>query len=143
MRKIIIVFCLVLSLLTLSACGKQTVDNHSNSNSSPTTSNSIESENLSKWQMTGKGVGKILPEPKQEYSLPQSSSFIVAEVENTTYAFFEDYVNQCRNAGFEGTIGTAESPDYYYNGETTTGERVQVMFYEDDSKVSISAFPAD
>lgn len=141
MKKNIIVFFLVLSLITLFACGESSVDNTTNNNSS-TVSNTIGNENLSKWQMAGKGVGKILPEPKQEYTLPQSSSFIAAEVENVTYIFFEDYVNQCINAGFEGSISTAKSPDYYFNGKTTNGETVQVMFYEDDGRVSISAFPA-
>ena len=143
MRKIIIVFCLALSFLMLPACGEQTADDHSkNDNSSIATSDSSDSETLSKWQIAGKGVGKILPEPELEYSLPQSGSFIAAEVKNVTYDFFEDYVNQCIGAGFEGSIGTAESPDYYFNGETINGERVQVMFYEAENKVSISAFPA-
>lgn len=99
-------------------------------------------ENLSAWQTAGKGVGGILPEPKLPYSLPQYSNFIAAEVEGATYAFFEDYVNQCIRAGFKGGIGAAESPDYYFHGETTNGERVQVLFYESEKQVSISAFPA-
>ena len=143
MRKIFIVFCLALSFLMLSACGEQTVDDHSkNDNSSIATSDSSDSETLSKWQMAGKGVGKILPEPELEYSLPQSGSFIAAEVKKVTDDCLEDYVNQCIRAGIEGSIGTAESPDYYFDGETTNGERVQVMFYEAENKVSISAFPA-
>lgn len=98
-------------------------------------------EQFTKWQMAGKGIGKLLPEPEAEYSLPQSENFISAKIENTTYEFFEAYVNQCINAGFEGSIGTAKSPDYYYNGQTSTGERVQVMYYKDDAKCLISAFP--
>ncbi|MBQ5841736.1 MAG: hypothetical protein IIW63_01120 [Clostridia bacterium] len=143
MKKSIVVICLIISLLTLTACGEHAVGEHDeNSNSITENSSSVDIENLSMWQMAGKGVGKILPEPELKYSLSQSSSFIAAEIENATYDFFEDYVNQCIKAGFNGSIGTAESPDYYFNGETTNGERVQVMFYETENKVSISAFPA-
>ena len=147
MKKfLIVVFSLMMLVTLLVSCNTQVSDQqHPNSDSTGTTQsidNSI-TENLSKWQMAGKGVGKILPEPELEYSLPQYSSFIAAEVKNASYDFFEDYVNKCIEAGFEGNIGTAEIPDYYFNGETANGERVQVMFYEDKNECSISAFPAE
>ena len=152
MKKLITTLVAIHLCIGLCACGALsdgTANPETQYNSPTTNTNSTEAsdssttENLSKWQMAGKGVGKILPEPQMEYSLPQSSSFIAAEIENATYEFFEDYVNQCIQAGFAGSISTAESPDYYFNGETANGERVQVMFYEDDSKCSISAFPTD
>ena len=46
-----------------------------------------------------------------------------------------------KDCGFEGDIGTAESPDMYFNGSTSDGYRVKVFFYEDDQKINISAFP--
>ena len=145
----LVALCLCIGLCACGTLSDETTNPETQYNSPPIntspaeTSDSSTTENLSKWQMAGKGVGKILPEPQMEYSLPQSSSFIAAEIENTTYEFFEEYVNQCIQAGFAGSISTAESPDYYFNGETANGERVQVMFYEDDGKCSISAFSAD
>ena len=146
MKKTLIVFWVILVLVTLAACGaKVSEDNDDNGEtiSGIGSSGNPNTENLSKWEMAGKGVGKILPEPQQAYSLPQSESFIAAVIENATYEFFVDYVNQCIKAGFDGSIGTAEFPDYYYNGETVNGEKVQVMYYENEAQCSISAFPAE
>ena len=138
MKKLLALVMAIVLCLSFTACGTEA----QNEQNKPETSSTSNTEYLTKWQMAGNGVGKLLPEPQTEYSLPQSSSCITAEIENTTYEFFESYVNQCINAGFEGSIGTAESPNYYYNGKTSNGEKVQVMYYKDDAKCVISAFPA-
>lgn len=152
MNKALTILVTIFFCCALCACGMPSdeaanPESQTNSNSVNTTpaetSPPSTTENLSKWQMAGKGVGQILPEPQMEYTLPQSSNFIAAEITNATYEFFENYVNECIQAGFAGSIGTAESPDYYFNGETAKGDRVQIMFYEDEGRCSISAFPAN
>ncbi len=95
------------------------------------------------WKKAGKGVGALLPEPIKEYDLLQYSDFIVADVSNASYEDFNDYVEACIEAGFEGKIDSAESPDYYYKGKKSDGARVEVFLYESDGKISISAFPAE
>lgn len=123
-------------------------DDENNDTNITTSSNDTESsENTnsekvsSKWYNAGKGCGKILPEPNEEYNLLQYSSFIAAELLNSTETNFHSYVERCKNAGFDGNIGTAESPDIYFNGKTSDGYSVQVFFYEAEQKINISAFP--
>ncbi|MEI3299269.1 MAG: hypothetical protein V8R67_00955 [Eubacterium sp.] len=143
MKKILVLLLSSVFMLCLVACGSSDTKEQTKTEKNSTKAvDNANKEDLSKWEMAGKGVGKILPEPEKEYNLPQSSEFISAEIEDVTYDFFEDYVNKCIEAGFEGSIGTAKSPDYYYNGKTTNGETVQVMYYKSDKKCSISAFPA-
>lgn len=95
------------------------------------------------WQLAGKGVGKIVPEPDVEYSLNASDSYISAEVENSNYEYFEKYVNECIKAGFKGSINSAEVPDYYFMSENENGDTVNVYFYKDDARCSIYACYAE
>ncbi len=96
---------------------------------------------LTAWERAGKGTGQYLPEPDMDYDLRQWSEFIAAVIQNASEDDFREYVARCVDAGFDGTIGSATSPDFYFNGTHPDGYRVQVMYYADSMTCNISAFP--
>lgn len=141
MKKIILAICTILAVTLIAACGGNDTEQTGGTPNSNSSSGDYEYQTM--WQLAGKGIGKIVPEPNVEYSLNASDSYISAEVENSNYDFFENYVNECIKAGFKGSITAAEIPDYYFMSENEKGDTVKVYFYKDDARCSIYACYAE
>ena len=84
------------------------------------------------WQLAGNGCGARIPEPSFEYDVKASSTYLCVEVHNTSEEDFYDYVNECRAYGFNGSVGSATTPDLYYMVYDAEEYYLEVFYYADD-----------
>lgn len=93
------------------------------------------------WQLAGNGCGARIPEPSFEYDVKASSTYLCVEVYNTTEEDFYDYVNECRTYGFNGTVGSATSPDLYYMVYDADEYYLEVFYYADEEYIYVYIRP--
>ena len=75
------------------------------------------------------------------YDIKASSSYIIAQVHNITEDDFLEYVNSCRDYGFDGTVESATSPTLYYMEYNSEGYYLEVFYYESEEYFSIYISP--
>lgn len=93
------------------------------------------------WQLAGNGCGARIPEPSFGYDVKASSTYLCVEVYNTTEEDFYDYVDECRAYGFNGTVGSATSPDLYYMVYDADEYYLEVFYYADDEYIYVYVRP--
>ena len=93
------------------------------------------------WQLAGNGCGARIPEPSFEYDVKASFTYLCVEVYNTTEEDFYDYVDECRTYGFNGTVGSATSPDLYYVVYDAEEYYLEVFYYADDEYIYVYIRP--
>lgn len=93
------------------------------------------------WQSAGNGCGARIPEPSFEYDVKASSTYLCVEVYNTTEEDFYDYVDECRAYGFNGTVGSATSPDLYYMVYDVDEYYLEVFYYADEEYIYVYIRP--
>ena len=93
------------------------------------------------WQSAGNGCGARIPEPSFEYDVKASSTYLCVEVYNTIEEDFYDYVDECRAYGFNGTIGSATSPDLYYMVYDADEYYLEVFYYADEEYIYVYIRP--